>query len=68
MKKVIKKLYREYLNVEVKLRAELEKLGQDECNCEDSEEINLVNDNGGMDIGIDRRCGNCGGVIWDREI
>lgn len=68
MKRQLRNLKNLYEKTEKAIRAQLEVLGSDECNCDNSEGICLVNDNGGADIGIDRRCGNCGGVIWDREI
>jgi len=67
MKKKLENLYNLYLNLEEQLKEELDKLGQDECNCDDQEEINYT-DYEGDDIRVITRCGNCGGVIWNREI
>jgi hypothetical protein len=38
-----------------------------ECNCDDREEIDLISSREPERI-IERWCGNCGGVIWDREL
>ena len=67
MNKKLKRLYGKYLTIESEIRNELNKLEADECNCNDQEEINLVTDES-EDVGIDKRCGNCGGIIWNREL
>lgn len=67
MKNKLQDLVLLYEETESKIRAELALLGGDECNCEDEEEINLVNTDNN-ELGVDRFCGICGGVIWDREL
>jgi len=65
----LSKLIDRYYNIEKKIRGELDKLSEDECNCsmDNREEIDLVsNDN--HEIGVNRYCCNCGGIIWDRAM
>lgn len=67
MNKKLEDLVALYEKTAEKIRAEIDKLEGTECNCNDQEEINLVITEN-HDLGVDRLCGNCGGVIWDREL
>jgi hypothetical protein len=57
---------RDKLDREIMLR--LDALGEDECNCDSQEEVLYIQYNGQGDYGLERRCGCCGGVIWNREL
>jgi len=61
------KLTKQYEWVVEEIKKEISKLEGTECNCDDTEEIDLVNTDGDT-LGVDRLCGNCGGVICDREL
>lgn len=63
----LRKLYKQYIDLERKIKAELpEEINW--CNCECSKEFNIVNDDNIDSLYIETRCLNCGGIVRLNEL